>query len=116
MKCEPRRSPEASPATIPMVSGASAIPAPLPDDAAGCCRQEIEHRLDFRALADLARQLIFGLLQGKSRLVESLVRPLQLSDNVRSKVAPLQSFCIDPEWTSGIARHHHVGRDVLQDD
>src|SRR5512141_812278 len=116
MRCDPSRSPDASPATTPMVSGASGIPAALPDDAAGGARQKIEQRLDFRAILDLAREFPLGLLERETGLVKRFVRPLQARDHSRPEAAPFQSLGIDAKGPSRVARGCDIGRHILQDD
>src|SRR5262245_59217680 len=63
----PRKSPEVSPATMPINGPAPAVPPPLmqrsPDDASSAAIEEGQQRLQFRLAAGAAGKLVMRLFQ-----------------------------------------------------
>src|SRR5690348_4117813 len=97
MRCAARRSPDASPATMPTrkvrTRGSRFIG--LADDAALGAREKIEDLAHVRALGDLCLQLSAGVLEAEAAAIQGAIGALQRRDVVRGKAAPLEPFAVD---------------------
>src|SRR5688572_28393909 len=80
IRCAPSTSPDASPATMPMVSSAPAMIGALADNASAGSGQKIDERPDGRALDRLALERPLRLIQGQLGPVQRLVGTLQAPD------------------------------------
>src|SRR5687768_4187055 len=113
IRCAPSTSPDASPATMPIVISAAVTIVALADDAAAGSAQKIDERSDGGTFAHLALERVLRLLQAQPGPVERLVGPLQAGDRVGVEAAPLQPFGVDAVRPGRVARDGQVRRNVL---
>src|ERR1017187_8854022 len=85
----PSGSPEASPATMPMVTCRSVTSA---HDPAGAVLQKLGEQADFSAGPGLFGELRLGLIQGQAGLVNRLVGSLDCGQGVGGAGAPAASL------------------------
>src|SRR5882762_1754317 len=114
MRWPPRKSPEASPATMPTTTGS--LSTALANDAPLRALEEIDEHLQLRRLHGLAGNLAPRFRERETGPVEGLVGALDRGDFCRGEAAPLQPLAVDSERLRRIARRHDVRRQVLQQD
>src|SRR5882762_4024078 len=114
MRWPPRKSPEASPATMPTTTGS--LSTALANDAPLRALEEIDEHLQLRRFHGLARNLAPRFRERETGPVQGLVGALDRCDFCRGEAAPLQPLAVDSEGLRGIAGGHHVRRQILQQD
>src|SRR5512133_1022357 len=88
IRCAPNRSPDASPATMPMVS----IPAfTSTHDPAGGALQKVGEHADFRTSLGLLGKRGSGLIQRQAGFVQGLVRAFDPGERFRGEAAAAQA-------------------------
>src|SRR5436190_15211904 len=106
-----KRSPEASPATMPT---RNCLAIALADDAALAAREEIEDLAHRRTRRDLRLELYARLLEPEAAAVERAVGALESRDGLGREAAAFQSLTVDAVRARHVARRSDEGRQVLR--